>query len=322
MQSGISASKELQDAFNNLVSSSSQRGLLATIKNETLVPLETLQASGEFHSDLSGLSQYLSKDEARYILLKQDGSAADGYIAVTYVPDTANVRQKMLFASTRLTLVRELGVERFRETVFCTTAEELTPAGWDRHEKHNRLDAPLTEEEAGLKHIKDTEALESSGGTGGRSLPSAGIALNLGDEVSDALESLKDSREGSLVMIRIDVASETLHLDASKQDVQPANLSSEISSSEPRYSFYNYPGQQGVVFMYSCPSKSKIKERMVYASSRSQLVTLASNVGLNITKRLEASSPDEWSASTLAEEFQEQKVETKTFARPKRPGRR
>ncbi|KAH0141337.1 hypothetical protein KCU67_g14539, partial [Aureobasidium melanogenum] len=97
MQSGISASKELQDAFNNLVSSSSQRGLLATIKNETLVPLETLQANGDFRSDLSGLSQYLSKDEARYILLKQDGSAADGYVAVTYVPDTANVRQKMLF---------------------------------------------------------------------------------------------------------------------------------------------------------------------------------------------------------------------------------
>ena len=194
------ASQELHDAFNKLVSSSSQRGLLATIKNETLVPLETLQANQDFRSDLSGLSQHLSKDEARYILLKQDGSAADGYIAVTYVPDTANVRQKMLFASTRLTLVRELGVERFRETVFCTTAAELTPEGWDRHEKHNRLDAPLTEEEAGLKHIKDTEALES-GGTGGRSLPSAGIALNLGDEVTNALESLKDSREGSLVMI-------------------------------------------------------------------------------------------------------------------------
>lgn len=194
------ASKELQDAFNNLVSSSSQRGLLATIKNETLVPLETLQASGDFRSDLSGLSHHLSKDEARYILLKQDGSAPDGYVAVTYVPDAANVRQKMLFASTRLTLVRELGVERFRETVFCTTADELTPEGWDRHEKHNRLDAPLTEEEAGLKHIKDAESLES-GGTGGRSLPSAGIALNLGDEVSNALESLKDSREGSLVMI-------------------------------------------------------------------------------------------------------------------------
>jgi hypothetical protein len=108
LTSHFTASQELHDAFNKLVSSSSQRGLLATIKNETLVPLETLQANQDFRSDLSGLSQHLSKDEARYILLKQDGSAADGYIAVTYVPDTAKVRQKMLFASTRLTLVREL----------------------------------------------------------------------------------------------------------------------------------------------------------------------------------------------------------------------
>ena len=74
--------------------------------------------------------------------------------------------------------------------------------------------------------------------------------------------------------------------------------------------------------MYSCPSQSKIKERMVYASSRSQLVTLASNAGLEIVKKLEASSPEEWTLSTLQGEFEEKKVESKGFARPKRPGRR
>jgi len=30
-------------------------------------------------------------------------------VAITYVPDKAPVRQKMLYASTRLTLTRELG---------------------------------------------------------------------------------------------------------------------------------------------------------------------------------------------------------------------
>lgn len=197
----LKASQELQDAFNTLVSSPSQRGLLATIKNETLIPTQTLPAKDDFLSDLNSLAPLLSPNEATYILLKQDGNAADGYIAVTYVPDTANVRQKMLFASTRLTLVRELGVERFRETVFVTSGEELTPKGWERHERHNRLDAPLTEEEAGLKHIKDAEA-EESGGTGARkSHVSAGISLNMGDEVGEALEGLKDAPEGALVMI-------------------------------------------------------------------------------------------------------------------------
>jgi len=49
---------------------------------------------------------------ATYVILKQDGvegREGAGCVAVTYVPDKAPVRQKMLYASTRLTLTRELG---------------------------------------------------------------------------------------------------------------------------------------------------------------------------------------------------------------------
>ena len=56
----------------------------------------------------------------------------------------------MLFASTRLTLVRELGGEHFRESIFATTAEELSPKGFEKHDAHTALDAPLTEEERKL----------------------------------------------------------------------------------------------------------------------------------------------------------------------------
>lgn len=41
-------------------------------------------------------------------------------VAVTYVPDKAPVRQKMLFASTRLTLVRELGMSTYAATSYTT----------------------------------------------------------------------------------------------------------------------------------------------------------------------------------------------------------
>lgn len=62
---------------------------------------------------------------------------------------------------------------------------------------------------------------------------------------------------------------------------------------------------------------------MLYAACRARLVNIAEqDAGLQIIKRLEASSPDEWTESVLASEFEEKKVETKGFARPKRPGRR
>jgi len=112
----------------------------------------------------------------------------------------------MLFASTRLTLVRELGLERFKETVFVTTAEELTPAGWARHEKHTALSAPLTEEERANAQLREAEAAES-GGTGvrkGHYTAGEGgskLALKRGEGVVDALEGLKGAGAGRVVIV-------------------------------------------------------------------------------------------------------------------------
>ncbi len=63
---------------------------------------------------------------------------------------------------------------------------------------------------------------------------------------------------------------------------------------------------------------------MVYASSRRAVATYGESEGLQVDKKIEASTPDEISESRLAEEVkpkQEEKVD-RGFARPKRPGRR
>lgn len=127
----------------------------------------------------------------------------------------------------------------------------------------------------------------------------------------------------SPLLQKIDVQSETLLLDSVASNVSPADIHTAISTSEPRYSLYRYPGHGGLIFMYSCPTASKIKERMVYAASRARMLGLAEQeAGLTIAKKLEASSPEEWTDDVLASEFAEKKIENKGFARPKRPGRR
>jgi len=87
----------------------------------------------------------------------------------------------MLFASTRLTLVRELGIERFRETIFATTKEELTPQGFEKHDKHNKLEAPLTEEEQTLGDVKRKEAEEGRSMNERRSHVSSGVSMPITD---------------------------------------------------------------------------------------------------------------------------------------------
>ena len=202
MQSGISVSQELHSAFNDLVSSPSQRGIIATISNETLTPLHTLPASTtDFFADLPALKSHLTTNQAAYIILRRYQNAPDGFVAVTYVPDTAPVRQKMLFASTRLTLTRDLGTERFRENVFVTELSELTKEGWTKHEASGESKAPLTEEEQTLQGIKEAEA-EAQGGTAGRKLETgAQFSLNLNAEARSALEAFNDAEENLLQLV-------------------------------------------------------------------------------------------------------------------------
>jgi len=230
----------------------------------------------------------------------------------------------MLFASTRITLTRDLGGEHFPETVFCTDADELTAQGWAKHVAHTESENPLTKEEQDLEDIKQAEALESRG-TQGHSLTQGGrIAIRADDDISAALRTLGEGGSENLVQLRMDVATETLRL-ASVSSSSPSSLASDIDASEPRFSFYRHSdSESSVVFVSTCPSKAKIKERMLYAASRSNVITLAQNEGgLKVAKRIEATNPDEVTEQVIVDEFKSAAAEEKkSFAKPKRPGRK
>lgn len=106
-------------------------------------------------------------------------------------------------------------------------------------------------------------------------------------------------------------------------------LSTIISATEPRYSFYRYThthnGQSSspILFIYTCPSGSKIKERMLYAASLRSVVQVAQGeAGLEVTKKIEAGSPEDISADSINDDLHPKAEVKKAFERPKRPGRK
>ncbi|KAI9886493.1 MAG: hypothetical protein M1823_001673 [Watsoniomyces obsoletus] len=323
-------SAELHSAFQTLLSTPTQRGLLASIAQESIIPGQTLPASqSDFFTELSALQDLLQDDEPAYIILRRHSDRHDGYAAVTYVPDTANVRKKMLFASTRLSLLRELGSEKFGGgTWFITTKEEVGPEGWRKLEGHERLKAPLTEEEQALEGVRQAE-VESSRGTSTRSSHvSNGLAFPMTEQAIMAIRNLGVGTDDNLVQLAIDIPKETIEL-AETSSIAPEQLMHAISDKQPRFSFYRYEhehrGQQQspIVFIYTCPTEAKIKERMLYASSRANVISTATGAAnLTIAKKLEASNPSEITAEMLEEEFHPKEEQKAAFARPKRPGRR
>lgn len=356
MQSGIAASKELVSQFTTLLESDNHFGLLVTIAREELQPLRLLTSSSPrggaasaFASNLDTLlSPHIKPNEALYIILRRH-AAAPALVAVTYVPDAAPVRQKMLFASTRLTLVRELGSEHFRETIFATTPAELTPAGFDRHDAHTAMEAPLTEEEQSLSQVKRAEQ-EAGAGTGTREIHlSKSLAMPVDGPALDALRELAADNGKNLVMLKINPTTETIELVPSSSSSSPSpstipELAQTISPTEPRFTFYRYAHSHGgaasspVLFFYTCPTAAataagggggggggprSIKSRMMYPlMKRAVLEAAAREAGVVVDKKFEVEDPvAEITESSVLGELHPRVEVRQAFSRPKRPGR-
>ncbi|KAK5077942.1 Twinfilin-1 [Lithohypha guttulata] len=341
MQSGITASTELQEAFNDFTADSSFFALPITISNEALTPQQPIPfTSSDFTSSLPSLKDHLQPKTPIYLILRPSPAVNHGLIAVTYVPSVAPVRQKMLYASTRNTLTRDLGLEKFGDSVFATDDfEVLDPGHWEARtqgagtKKEGGLSAGddiLTREERELQSVKRAEE-EERHGTQGRDLMGSGgsggrLAMKTTDDARQALSTL--GQEGSFVQLGIEVSSETLELLKSEEGIQPGGFLEAVPGDRPSYSFYHYPGTEEVIFLYTCPGSSKVKERMVYASARASVLQLAKGEGLNVTKRLEQGDTGEVTEQRLMDEAglksagAESANTRQGFARPKRPGKR
>jgi len=126
----------------------------------------------------------------------------------------------------------------------------------------------------------------------------------------------------------MNLASETLELATSSQ-TPISSISTAISQNEPRFSFYRYTHthagstESPILFIYTCPSGSKIKERMVYAaSSRSAVQMAETEAGLKIDKRIEASDPSDVTEESVQGDLHPRVEVKKAFERPRRPGRK
>jgi len=160
---------------------------------------------------------------------------------------------------------------------------------------------------------------------------SSGLRMKITEEAKMELQSLSaegENRSGKMVQLGIDLPTEMLTLISSAPSRTPDSISTSIPPDKPSYTFYHYPATGAVVFIYTCPSGSKVKERMLYASCRAGLLELAKGEGVVVAKRIEIGEPSEIGADRLKEELEAPKAEDSNggarqgFARPKRPGRK
>lgn len=74
----------------------------------------------------------LEENQPCYILFRLDSKNASGYewLFISWSPDTATIRQKMLYASTKATLKQEFGTGQIKEEIHGTVLSDITLEGY------------------------------------------------------------------------------------------------------------------------------------------------------------------------------------------------
>ncbi|EPQ58361.1 actin depolymerizing protein [Gloeophyllum trabeum ATCC 11539] len=338
--SGIGVSPDLRDVFAAALDSNSVRFIKVSIHNETLVHDLSFAVANSLQDDLPVLHDALDDNTPAYVLARLDDPPTD-WLAIFYVPDSAKVRDKMLYASSRNALTKSLGSAHFTDSLFATSKADLTPEAYAAHKRHQAAPQPMSARE---KEMADIRAAEREGGVPYRgsqvrqNVMGTGVGLNWGPEVEEAVKGLGDGDGSWLVVLTIDPATETLLLSSSSEK-SVHELSTALPTSEPCYAFFAYPhpSARTIVFIYSCPSASPIKHRMLYSSGSSGVYAaakslLASSQSQVAGRKVETSDPAELTEGYLESELGlgdgEQKAAPAAvgsgggFARPKGPGRR
>jgi twinfilin-like protein len=134
-QSGISAAPDLIKEFQI---SSNVRAFLLAIRDDKVEIVKTVTKSGTWEQDFSLLKGQVDAKEASYILYLKD----EKYLFFQYIPDSASVKNKMIYASSKNTISKQLGESNFSEYIFCTTLQEISLDGYNQHLLHSQADHP------------------------------------------------------------------------------------------------------------------------------------------------------------------------------------
>ncbi|KAF9375246.1 Twinfilin-2 [Podila verticillata] len=151
---------------------------------------------------------------------------------------------------------------------------------------------------------------------------------------------VKVERTVNFVKLAIDVENEKIDL-VTESKITANQVNKNIDGDAPRFTFFAYEHTHSgtehdtLVFMYTCPSKSKIRERMLYSSCRAGVLQAAKDeAGLNVDKKLETTDVEDLTEDYLLEELHPKSHAVNSpysnsgagagrgFSKPARPGAR
>ncbi|EFC43388.1 hypothetical protein NAEGRDRAFT_58328 [Naegleria gruberi] len=282
------------------------------------------------------------------------------WLLIWYVPERAKVREKMLYSSSMAGLKAQIGFSNslyganiWAGDYHTVCVDDLKYQNFSFVHKSQRHihDIELYTEQERQKLMEEKEAFDqiekdaeskspttqptssSSSDSGSSGGASRGVSFPFEESAKRALSNLEKGTS-LMVVLKIDTEKEIIVLSNERTGnnaISVEELKENISDSEPRYIFFHFQyeheenqGNSGkTVFIYSCPTKSKVKQRMLASASKGHVVQTATSSGvLKLEASLEISDVEDLTHEFLVKYIHPPKSDSSLkFSKPKRAGR-
>ncbi|KAI9297467.1 actin depolymerizing protein [Neoconidiobolus thromboides FSU 785] len=302
--SGIQVADKLIEALNEpyqvIVAKISEVESEETSNKELKVTLEYVKNEQEDKKINFDEFSYLKGKECFYLFIKLNQLNYSFF--VNFINEECMVREKMLYASTQSNLLKEIGENRFDIKLRLSEKEELNYSSLVSYTKNEEENSNESTTKELITNFVDT--------TTKNVLSKFEVKYDI--EVEKGIQSYID-KSVFWFFLSINPNDEAIHCSIPEDSVilDVTNLIYLFPTDTPSYVVYKYQLNETFynVFIYSCPSKSLLKDKMLYSSTRNAIVNKLNQHGIKLDIKIEIDDPYELNENEIKERIPKQKEE-------------
>ena len=172
------------------------------------------------------------------IFFSLDEKDGDTYkwLLISWSPDTASVRNKMLYASTKATLKKEFGGGQIKDDLYGNVIEDVSLRGYQKHVTSASAPGPMTREELEREEVRAQSNHEIAVDTKHQTI--SGLSFPMTAAVKDAILNYK-SKKTNYVQLSINIAKEIIEME-DQTSCNVKSLPSRVPESAPRYHLFRF----------------------------------------------------------------------------------
>jgi len=315
LKAGVEVEEELKSTFREADEDEKKYFFKIDVENEQFRVMKKGDLGDDDEGNFGIVAKQCKAKEPCYLLFKLNAKQGK-WLLIFYVPTTANVKKRMMIASSASALTEGLGSSYFCSEYAISEPDECSLDAWTKSVSDD-TDCLLSWQEMEKKQTRFDHSMAMSNT---KVSAVVGIPIPVSDDGRKVIEDF-EARKVNCVIFECDTKNETLNVCFSDKAFKLNDIPGKLPEREPRYILYYFEAEKTNIFVYYCPDKSKPKLRMFYSTAKSNVLSTIAEYKIEEPKRIEISLASELTTQSVQDEIKPKVQHKKIFKKPSKQGR-